>query len=119
MEAFYPSGSEPKREGKITAAQLSEWIELGPAPLILDVREPWEFEAGHAPHALSAPASNAAALVRWVPDDGLVVLMCTDGILSRHVARMLECCGLRHVLWLEGGIGAWREIAHHPRTRGN
>lgn len=91
----------------VSAAQLARWIEYGPAPLVIDVRDPWQWVRGHVPDAENIPVSCAPELVRRIPDDGLVVLVCEDGLLSREVARMLEFCGFRQVVHLAGGMRAW------------
>ena len=97
-----------RRTGSVSGAQLEEWIVYGPAPLIVDVRDAWQYRQGHLDLAENIPVrTHAAMLVERVPDDGLLVLVCEDGLFSREVARMLEFCGLRQVVWLEGGMKSW------------
>ncbi|MBI2930401.1 MAG: rhodanese-like domain-containing protein [Planctomycetes bacterium] len=100
-----------RQQGAVSTAELAEWIEYGPAPLIIDVRDAWQFEAGSVEGAINIPVRTAAReLVRSIPDDGLAVLVCGDGVMSREVARMLVYCGVRRVAWLDGGLRAWNAV---------
>lgn len=91
----------------VSADELAQWLTNGPPPMILDVRDARAFRNGHLPMAENTPVSNAAALVSRIPDDGLVVLICDDGLLSREVARLLDFCGFRQVASLDGGLRHW------------
>jgi len=93
--------------GRVRAEQLAEWIKYGPAPLIIDVREAWEFACGAVPQAVNLPVSNPRHLVDHIPDEGLVILVCGDGVLSYEAGRMLEFCGFRNVVSLHGGMKEW------------
>ncbi|MBI2930548.1 MAG: rhodanese-like domain-containing protein [Planctomycetes bacterium] len=92
--------------------ELAIWMVEGRAPLIIDVREADRFVEGHIPGAIHRPDSNAAALVKTLPQQGHVLLVCNDGAMSAVVARMLDYCGFTKVAFLSGGLEAWREAGY-------
>ena len=94
----------------ITAAALRHTL-AGPtaaAPLLLDVREPHEFAAGHLPGAVNLPLSQLDARAAEVPATGAVVVYCQGGTRSAQaVARLQAGFGLGNLRSLEGGIGGY------------
>ena len=73
---------------------------------IIDVREPDEWAAGHAPDALTLPMSQIAARVGEVPRDRTVYVMCAVGGRSAQVVDWLNGQGFDSVN-VAGGIQAW------------
>ncbi|MDQ3856553.1 MAG: rhodanese-like domain-containing protein [Chloroflexota bacterium] len=94
---------------RIDAAHAQQMVDSGQARLI-DVREPDEWEEGHAPQAehvplqtfLSAPSSHVQ------PEDS-VVFICRSGQRSAVAAEMAAAVGVRKAYNLEGGILDWQE----------
>ena len=74
--------------------------------LLLDVREPHEWEAGHAPAAAHLPMSALAGRAEELPDDRLIVCVCHVGGRSAAVADALARAGWRAAN-LAGGMEAW------------
>ncbi len=92
--------------------QLQAYLaQAGAPPLLLDVREPWEFQRARIADTLLIPMREIpAALTRLDPEREIVVI-CHHGIRSRHVAQFLESRGFGRVINLSGGIDAWaREV---------
>lgn len=86
-----------------------------PPPLLLDVREPWEFALCHLAGAQLLPMRQVPAAVgRQAPlldPDTPLVVICHHGIRSQQVARFLEHQGFTRVMNLQGGVDRWaREI---------
>ena len=100
-------GPKKPHHAEITPSDLAEWVFEGPTPAIIDLRDESEFKAGHIPGALNAPLSRSEDLVSRVPDDGRIVLVCDNGARSREALRLLELCGCRRVMYLQGGQRAW------------
>ncbi|MYT16716.1 Rhodanese-related sulfurtransferase [Streptomyces sp. SceaMP-e96] len=76
--------------------------------VLLDVREPHEWQAGHAPGAVHAPLSELAAgggLPAAARNRPLVVI-CRSGQRSRQAARLLRAHGAQAVD-VKGGMNAW------------
>lgn len=76
-------------------------------PVVLDVRERWEYELCHLPDCLWIPMREVPTRLSEVPRDATVVVLCHHGTRSLHVAQFLAHHGYPRVLNLSGGIDAW------------
>jgi rhodanese-related sulfurtransferase len=74
---------------------------------LLDVREPDEWVAGHAPGAHHLPMMEIPARSGEIPQDGDVVVICRVGGRSAQVVAFLRHHGWDNVLNLDGGMFAW------------
>ncbi|MEJ2576392.1 MAG: rhodanese-like domain-containing protein [Gammaproteobacteria bacterium] len=82
-------------------------------PLLLDVREPWEFGICHIRGSELLPMGQIPAATQGgaLPRDRDIVVICHHGIRSRQVAMFLEHQGFDRVINLQGGLDAWaREV---------
>ena len=77
--------------------------------ILLDVREPVEWEQGHLDGAIHLPQGRLhGGIAAAVPDlDATVVVYCHTGVRSFYAAQAMGQLGYRHVLNLAGGIEAW------------
>jgi rhodanese-related sulfurtransferase len=88
-------------------AQLLRQATPDQEPLLLDVREFWEFRICHIDGSRLLPMRQVpGALAELVPDRPVVVI-CHHGIRSQQVARFLEQQGFSQVYNLRGGVDAW------------
>jgi SulP family sulfate permease len=76
-------------------------------PMVVDVREPREFERGHIPDARLVPLPDLLAETHELPRDRLLVLVCRGGRRSTRVACWLGSRGYDQVAVLQGGLLAW------------
>jgi len=76
--------------------------------IVLDVREPAEFAAGHLPNARNIPLAELAARVGDLPQGKPVLVCCASGARSGRAAAVLKKGG-REVFNLDGGVQAWRQ----------
>ena len=79
---------------------------VGDGALLLDVREDFEWHAGHAPQAVHMPMSRIGALFGELPTDRLIVCVCHVGARSAAVAEALNNAGYTATN-LAGGMDAW------------
>ena len=77
---------------------------VGEGALLLDVREPYEWQAGHAPEAVHVPMRSLG--LDDVEDGRTVVAVCRSGSRSDRVAEALQSAGVEAVN-LAGGMEAW------------
>jgi glyoxylase-like metal-dependent hydrolase (beta-lactamase superfamily II)/rhodanese-related sulfurtransferase len=77
--------------------------------LIVDVREPSEYDQGHLPAAVSIPQAELCDRIDEIPRDRDVLVVCASGGRSRNAARFLAATGYHRVADLVGGTAAWRE----------
>ena len=74
---------------------------------LLDVREPEEWEAGHAPGAHHMPMMEIPARMSEIPLDDDVVVVCRSGGRSGQVVSYLLGNGWDNVRNLDGGMQSW------------
>ena len=77
------------------------------APLLLDVREPWEFERCSIEGSELVPMSELANKLPELDPQRETVVICHHGIRSRHVGMQLEHVGFTNIINLAGGVDAW------------
>ena len=75
-------------------------------PVLLDVRELDEYEAGHARHAAFHPLGTIPEIWSSLPADRPVLCICRSGVRSAEATAFLRDQGLDAVN-LEGGMQAW------------
>lgn len=94
---------------QISAQQLAEWLadEQRASPLLLDVREPWEFEHCHIAGSRSLPMQQVPAGCAELDAGQETVVICHHGMRSLQVAMFLERQGFAHIHNLAGGVDAW------------
>lgn len=81
--------------------------QVDPDAYLLDVREPDEWQAGHAPDAHFLPMMEIPARLAEVPTDADVVVVCRSGVRSGQVVSYLMGNGWHNVRNLDGGMHAW------------
>jgi sulfur-carrier protein adenylyltransferase/sulfurtransferase len=93
----------------VTVSELRDRLEAEPAPFLLDVREPWEYVAGHVPGAALIPLGDLERRVSEVPRDRPVFAICHSGQRSLAAAGYLQTLGYADVTNVDGGTAAWME----------
>jgi len=84
-----------------------------PDVVLLDVREPYEYQAGHIPGVKLIPMNDVPNRINEIPRDKTVILTCRSGNRSGQVADFLRRQGFTNVHNMQGGILAW-ERAGYP-----
>lgn len=94
---------------QLTAPELASWLadDNRSKPMLLDVREPWEFQTCHIPGSVLIPMQSIPSRLQELEEDGPVVCICHHGMRSMSVAAWLERNGLTQVINLVGGVDAW------------
>ena len=81
--------------------------QVTPEAYLLDVREPDEWSAGHAPDAHHLPMMEVPARIAEIPTDAEVVVVCRSGGRSGQVVSYLMGNGWDNVRNLDGGMKSW------------
>ena len=76
-------------------------------PLLLDVREPWEFQLAHIEGSELRPMQTIPNLVDEIDRSHPTVVICHHGTRSLQVVAFLERHGFQNLHNLQGGIDAW------------
>ena len=100
-------GPVPSIEASEAARRLSGG-DSSSGPLLVDVREDYEFRALRVPGAVLVPMSTLADRVETLPKDRPLLVMCAAGRRSMVVAEFLGRHGFDSVTNVEGGIDAWQ-----------
>jgi len=90
----------------LTPIELHEYLEFN-SPLILDVRELWEYEKCHLDNSLLMPMGSIISLIDTLDKDKETVVVCHHGIRSIQVARYFLSIGFTNIINLKGGLDAW------------
>ena len=93
----------------LSAPQLAAWLAdpSRPRPVLLDVREPWEFELCRLDDATLMPMNSIPARIDDLDEEAEIVCICHHGARSMQVAASLERNGFGKVSNLTGGMHAW------------
>ena len=94
---------------QLSAPQLRDWLaDAGRTkPLLLDVREPWEFETCRIAGSLSMPMRGIPARYHELKRDEDIVMVCHHGARSFQAGMFLEQMGFSSITNLQGGVAAW------------
>ncbi len=95
---------------EIDTAAAQKRIEEGNV-VVLDVREPDEYEQGALPDALHIPRGHLEAQIegRAVDRAQTIVVYCAGGVRSAFAAKTLQELGYTDVLSVAGGFGKWKD----------
>ena len=95
----------------VTPSQATQLMNREDA-VVLDVREPGEYAAGHILGAKNVPLSridSGGAEIAGKKKDRPVILYCDGDNRCAKAAAALKAQGYTRVLTLSGGIGAWQQ----------
>ena len=89
--------------------QLKDWMDDASrtAPVLLDVREPWEFSTCHIANSVSMPMQSVPARMQELAPEARHVVICHHGARSMQAALFLARQGFARVHNLAGGMDAW------------
>ena len=91
----------------ITASDLKARLDAGDRPVLLDVREPWEFDLARIDGSKLIPMSELAEHISELDPGAETVVICHHGNRSSVVTQILQGAGFERVLNLEGGLDAY------------
>jgi rhodanese-related sulfurtransferase len=99
---------------------LAERMEANPDLLVVDVREPYEYDAMHIEGSLSAPRGILESACEWdyeetIPElvkarDREIVVVCRSGYRSVLSAFSMKMLGFKNVVSLKTGLRGWNDF---------
>ena len=92
---------------EVTPADMKLRLDRGEKLLLVDVREPWEFEICHIQGAKLIPMGSIPANLQALDADEDVICYCHHGMRSLDVAVWLRGQGVERAKSLAGGIERW------------
>jgi rhodanese-related sulfurtransferase len=115
--ALAAGSSLPPRAVSLLASALEMTAEVEPmavedlvnaGAVVIDVREPDEWSAGHVPEARFIPMGQVQARLDEVPREQTAVIVCRSGARSNTVTEFLNSHGINAVN-MSGGMRAWEK----------
>ena len=85
---------------------------------LLDVREPFEYEAGHIPNAVNIPLNKLRSNLDKLPKDKEIIVNCQVGLRSYIGVRILQQNGFDNVRNLTGGYKTYSQVESDMKARG-
>ncbi len=110
-----PAAETPAAGSAISVRQLRDWLAERARGersfMLVDVREPYEYEINRIPGSVLVPRAEfrAGRALELLPASSPIVLHCKSGQRSAEVLAELHAAGRRDAMHLEGGIDAWVE----------
>lgn len=120
--AVFLAGSAPGTDGSVTPQAVAQMAPvIAPAALkamlaaqtrfvLVDVRRPEEFAAGHIDGAILMPLETIEAAYQNLPKDTKLVVYCRAGHRSARAVAFLLAHGYDNVVSLDGGFVAWSAL---------
>ncbi len=90
-------------------AELASHLKAGHTPVLLDVREEWEWNTCRLPNSLLIPLRELPTRIEELDKTAEIVVVCHHGVRSFHAAHYLKSLGFDHVINLSGGVAAWAD----------
>ena len=103
---FYELRLRSQGATHVTAADAVRLINKG--ALVIDVRKPEEFEAGHIVNARNVPLERMQQSEVHKQKSKILLAVCADGSTSGRAAGHLRKAGYENAFSLKGGIAGWR-----------
>jgi rhodanese-related sulfurtransferase len=97
----------PMDDLEITPAEVKQRMDRGEKVLLVDVREPWEFDICRIAGAKLIPMGSIPANLQALDVDDDVICYCHHGMRSMDVAVWLRGQGVAGAKSLAGGIERW------------
>lgn len=91
----------------VAPRELWEQLRDGAPPLVVDVREPREYQQGHIPDARLIPLPQLLVNQVELPHDRTIVLVCRSGRRSTRAAALLASRRHNNLAVLQGGMIGW------------
>jgi len=92
---------------EITAVELKKKLDAGETPLIVDVREPNEYQINRIAGSTLIPLGELPRRYQELPRDREIILQCKTGARSGRAQDFLKSVGFARVKNLKGGIRDW------------
>ena len=96
---------------EISVSQLKQQLASPNPPLLLDVREQWEFDTAHIAGAKLMPMGDIPGRAHQeLDDEQQIVVLCHHGARSLNVTMWLRQQGFEKAQSVAGGIDAWSRV---------
>src|SRR5437588_3226956 len=109
VPAQEPAPAAGLAEGEIDPVELKAKIDRHDPFVLIDVREPHEWQIGHIPYARLIPLGDLPKRVNELNSADEIVAHCKSGMRSAKAVEFLKQAGFKKVKNMKGGILAWSD----------
>jgi hydroxyacylglutathione hydrolase len=102
---------------RVTAPMVAAELAGADPPLLLDIRNPREWDAKHIAGSVNIPLNHLQERIAEIPRDREIAVHCAGGYRSSIAASILHQYGITHLIEMAGGLAAW-EAAKLPVVSG-
>jgi rhodanese-related sulfurtransferase len=92
---------------EIDPLSVKQMLERGEVSMLIDVREPWEYEVSRVEGSTLIPLREIPANVERFKDAREIVLFCHHGRRSLNATVWLRSQGIENARSMAGGIDRW------------
>jgi molybdopterin/thiamine biosynthesis adenylyltransferase/rhodanese-related sulfurtransferase len=96
-------------EGEIEVTEVKEKLDRGDNFVLIDVREPHEYQICNIPGAKLIPLGEVGRRLGELDPEADIVIHCKSGMRSARACGILKAAGFQHVRNMKGGILAWSD----------
>jgi molybdopterin/thiamine biosynthesis adenylyltransferase/rhodanese-related sulfurtransferase len=96
-------------EGEIEVTEVKEKLDRGDNFVLIDVREPHEYQICNIPSARLIPLGEVGKRLNELDPEADIVIHCKSGMRSARACGILKAAGFKHVRNMKGGILAWSD----------
>ncbi len=97
-------------EFEIQPEEVKAQLDSDERPVLLDVREPWEFEIARIEGSKNIPRGDVPMRIQELDPDEHIVVVCHHGVRSLNVTNWLRQQGYENVQSMRGGIDRWSHV---------
>jgi hydroxyacylglutathione hydrolase len=92
---------------RVTAQMAADELASANPPLVLDIRNPREWQTKHIARSMNIPLNHLQERIAEVPRDRRIAVHCAGGYRSSIAASILHHHGITNLIELAGGLAAW------------
>ena len=92
----------------VEPVELRDLLQGDNTPVVVDVREPWEYQKGHVPGARLIPLGQLSERASELDPEQPVAVICATGNRSQSAAALLGQKGFKTIYNVSGGTRAWK-----------
>jgi hydroxyacylglutathione hydrolase len=119
LDAWAASGRPVRAGGRSSIAALARSLDgadLDDRPLLIDVRQASEYEAGHVPGAWHIDGGSLPDRLAEMPRDRPIATICEAGFRASIAASLLRAAGFDRTAWVEEGFPGWQAAGYPVET---
>jgi sulfur-carrier protein adenylyltransferase/sulfurtransferase len=104
-----PAQETKVNEGEIEVTEVKKKLDRGDKFVLIDVREPHEYQICNIPAAVLIPLGQVQQRLGELDPEADIVIHCKSGMRSARACGILKAAGFKQVRNMKGGILAWSD----------